>query len=146
MTIPLRLSVKLPVAVPFMVALLAVVFWAEAAEGSCGDYLHRKTKENAAAESSGFHHGGTALLDAAPWTHPESPPKPCSGPGCRSLPTGPLLPLASMVHGTRVNDVVAVLQQTNCPVVSSDRRLPVPRDVVPDRGFPQQIEIPPECD
>ena len=118
-----------------VVALLVVV--SSQAHGSCGDYLHTRTSSPTVA--------GTHRTMERTQNDEQKPRVPCSSPECRSAPESPLVPPAVPSGSVRnlenaIADVRLAIEtagdQNAFVRVSSSRST---------RGFPPQIDVPPEC-
>ncbi|MFO1002259.1 MAG: hypothetical protein U0936_18165 [Planctomycetaceae bacterium] len=121
--------------------LLLIVVLAAMTSGrafaSCGDYLHTRTSSPAAsmghdsAEATLRQHGERKI--------------PCSGPECRSVPRFPTIP--PVVPGGAVRNSELAMVDFGILIDSSS-----PQNAFVcicsarvTRGFPAQIDVPPEC-
>lgn len=121
----------------FLLVLLLGIIWSDQTFGSCGDYLHTRTSSPAVS----------MVHDAGQFPQGEKGEQriPCSGPECRSMPQTPVIP--PVVPGGVVRsyesamaDFGPLIELSSCQIafvrISSARVT---------RGFPAQIDVPPEC-
>ena len=119
-----------------LVVILAAIS-CDRAFASCGDYLHTRT--SSPAVSMAFH-AAEMLPDAG-----QQRKVPCSGPECRSFPRSPAVP--PVVPGGVVRNPELAMADFETLIESSGPqnafvRISSARVV---RGFPAQIDVPPEC-
>lgn len=121
----------------FVLGLLLAVFWSERAFASCGDYLHTRTSSPAVSTSD----------DVAEMTPGEQGEQriPCSGPECRSVPQSPAIP--PLVPGGVVRTSELAMVDFGILIESSSPQNAFVRisSARVARGFPAQIDVPPEC-
>ena len=120
-----------------LLGLLLCVFWSERAIASCGDYLHTRTSSPAVSTTH----------DVPEVTRGEQGEQrvPCSGPECRSVPQSPAIPPVVPGGIVRTSELAmfdfGILIESSSPqnafVRISSARIA--------RGFPTQIDVPPEC-
>lgn len=119
-----------------LIGIVAVIS-SDRAFASCGDYLHTRTSSPAVSVAN----------DAAAPTFGEKDERklPCSGPECRSMPRSPSIP--PVVPGGVVRHPdwamvdLGILIESSAP---EEAFLRVPSALMA-RGFPAQIDVPPEC-
>jgi hypothetical protein len=120
-----------------VLGLLLAVLWSERAFASCGDYLHTRTSSPAVSTSD----------DVAEMTPGEQGEKrsPCSGPECRSVPQSPAIP--PVVPGGVVRTSELAMVDFGILIESSSTQNAFVRisSARVARGFPAQIDVPPEC-
>jgi hypothetical protein len=120
-----------------LLGLLLSLFWSERALASCGDYLHTRTSSPAVSTAQ----------DMA-----EVPPEeqgdrklPCLGPECRSVPRSPAIP--PVVPSGVVRNCELAMVDFGILIESSSPQNAFVRisSARVARGFPAQIDVPPEC-
>jgi hypothetical protein len=120
-----------------LLALLLSGFWSGQAFASCGDYLHTRTSSPAVSMA---HHAAQAML-----AEDHDRKIPCSGPECRSVPRSPAIPPvvpAGVVRNSELAMVdFGILIESSSPQNAFVRV----RSARVARGFPAQIDVPPEC-
>jgi|GEM_PF-3100089 hypothetical protein len=121
--------------IALVVALLLAA--SDQAMGSCGDYLHTRTSSPTVANSQ--------RTSEQTDRDEQKSRVPCSGPECRSAPSSPLVPPATPIGSVRSSEnaiagfrlAIETADDKNAFVrVSSSHAA---------RGFPPQIDVPPEC-
>jgi hypothetical protein len=120
--------------------LLIVVLAAMSSDrafASCGDYLHTRTSSPAASMG---HDSADATLEQ----HGERK-IPCSGPECRSVPRIPAIP--PVVPSGVVRSPELAMVDFGILIESSGPQNAFMRvsNARVARGFPAQIDVPPEC-
>ena len=104
---------------------------------SCGDYLHTRTSSPAVSMANN-------ASEATSGEQGERKP-PCSGPECRSVPRSPSIP--PVVPGGVVRNPELAMVDFGILVESSSPQNAFVRisSARVARGFPTQIDVPPEC-
>ena len=120
-----------------LVIVIVAAISCDRAFASCGDYLHTRTSSPAVSTA---HHSAEAMFGEQ-----EDRKIPCSGPECRSVPRFPTIPPA--VPGGVVRSSELAMVDFGILIESSSSqnafvRMSSARVV---RGFPAQIDVPPEC-
>ena len=120
--------------------LLIVVLAAmtsDRAFASCGDYLHTRTSSPAVSTA---HHSAEVMFGEQ-----EERKIPCSGPECRSVPRAPAIP--PVVPGGVVRSPELAMVDFGILIQSSGPQNSFIRvsSARVARGFPAQVDVPPEC-
>ena len=104
---------------------------------SCGDYLHTRTSSPAVSMAH----------DAAEPTFGEQGERklPCSGPECRSIPRSPEIPPVVPGGVVRSSELAVVDFGILIEASSSQNAFVRISSARVARGFPAQIDVPPEC-
>lgn len=120
-----------------LLGLLLSVFWSERVFASCGDYLHTRTSSPAVSTAQD-------LAEVPPGEHGDRK-LPCSGPECRSVPRSPAIP--PVVPGGIVRTSELAMVDFGILIESSSPQNAFVRisSARVARGFPTQIDVPPEC-
>lgn len=122
----------------FLLLVIVVAVSSDRAFASCGDYLHTRTSSPAASDMG---------HDAAEVTLEQQGERklPCSGPECRSVPRFPTIPPA--VPGGVVRTPELAMVDFGILIESSGPQKAFMRvsSARVARGFPSQIDVPPEC-
>jgi hypothetical protein len=120
-----------------LVGFLLSVFWSERAFASCGDYLHTRTSSPAVSTAHD-------VAEVPPGEQGEHR-IPCSGPECRSFPRSPAIP--PVVPGGVVRNSELAMVDFGILIESSSPQNAFVRisSARVARGFPAQIDVPPEC-
>ena len=120
-----------------LLLVIAAAISSDRAFASCGDYLHTRT--SSPAVSVGY--------DAAEATLEQQGERklPCSGPECRSVPRFPAIP--PIVPGGVVRTPELAMVDFGILIESSGPQNAFMRVISARvaRGFPAQIDVPPEC-
>ena len=118
-----------------IVAVAAISF--DRAFASCGDYLHTRTSSPAVSTT---HRSAEAMFGEQ-----EERKIPCSAPECRSVPRSPAIPPA--VPGGVVRNSELAMVDFGMLIESSSSQNAFVRisSARVARGFPAQIDVPPEC-
>ena len=119
-----------------LIVLLAAIS-SDRAFASCGDYLHTRTSSPAVSVA---HHD----VEATPGDEHQRK-APCSGPECRSVPRSPAIP--PVVPSGVVRNSELAMVDLEILIESSGHQNAFVRisSARVARGFPAQIDVPPEC-
>ena len=120
-----------------LLIVIVAAISSDRAFASCGDYLHTRTSSPAVSTA---HHSAEAMFGEQ-----EERKIPCSGPECRSVPRYPTIPPA--VPGGVVRSFELAMVDFGILIESSSSQNAFVRlsSARVARGFPAQIDVPPEC-
>lgn len=121
-----------------LLLVIAAASSSDRAFASCGDYLHTRTSSPAA---SAMGHDATEVT----LEQQDERKLPCSGPECRSVPRSPAIP--PVVPGGVVRTPELAMVDFGIFIESSGPQNAFMRvsSARVARGFPAQIDVPPEC-
>lgn len=119
------------------VILFLTTIGADRAVASCGDYLHTRMS----SPTISLAHRGSEQVE----TNEQKPEVPCSGPECRSVPKSSAIP--PVTPGGSLRSPESAMIDVGLAVESPDAGNAFVRvhSFQAARGFPEQIDVPPEC-